>query len=152
MKTTKHFAVAALLVLGATLGASTPVRADGTGDLTPTGAEPNAIGQYTLTHVKFINGGGFNYDPGGYELYRGRLTVTCQGLTPGATYATSAGTFKAARDGTGKATASQVNFVYRFEWTWWGAIVIIPPTVSVARVNPDGSMTVVLQAQLPYRP
>jgi len=43
-------------------------------ELTPTGAEPTASGVGTLEY------GGF------YPNYSGSLTVSCKGLTPGATY------------------------------------------------------------------
>ena len=151
MKTTKHFALMALLVLGATLYASTPARA-APFDLTPTGAEPGATGQGRLAHVELVD-----YSVGGqiwigpppsYQMhwqyewytYSGELSVACQGLTPGATYRTSAGTFIADRYGRGKAKTTDFSFTYGYEW---GRLISVPQ-VEVYRVNRDGSETLVL--------
>jgi hypothetical protein len=54
MKTTKHFALAALLALGATIYASAAARAE-TYDLTPTGAEPGAAGQFALSGFQLVS-------------------------------------------------------------------------------------------------
>ena len=107
MKTTKHFALAALLVLVATLSAGTPARAQvdvGTIDLENTGLLPGASGQATLSDVMFL-GDYFIYDftvPSTVHVYvyAGELTLTCQGLKPGAKYLTPFGLAKAAPDGT----------------------------------------------------
>jgi hypothetical protein len=72
--------------------------------------------------------------------------VTCQGLTPGATYAvTNAGTFKASRDGTGDIKAAKYPLLWWVDWnhTWYN-----DPRVEVYRINPDGSHTLVLWAEL----
>jgi len=140
---TKRLGLAALLVFGATLYASTPAWAEI--DLTPTGAEPGATGQASSSHVKFVESGILDPANGiGFDEYMCTLTVTCQGLTPGATYATNAGTFKASRDGTGSAKAARVRFV----WEYQNYGLYSEPRVAVSRINPDGSYTLVLWAEL----
>jgi hypothetical protein len=145
----KQFGVVALLVLGATLCASTPARAQ-TFDLTPTGAEAGATGQATLTKVRYL---GTVYVPAywpfKYYKFVGHLQVTCQGLAPGATYATSAGTFTAGSDGTGTAKTSAFYFGYDASLDGY---VFGYPEVTVSRINPDGSETPVLYTMLPYPP
>jgi hypothetical protein len=144
MNTTKHFALTALLVLGATLYAGTPAQAL-TFDLMPTGAEPGATGQVAIDVLALVD----SYrDPlgGGYVTYRGSLYVTCQGLTPGATYWSSAGTFKARHDGTGATTLRRYFF---FTYYFSGGYVFDSTPVTVALINPDGSQTVVLSAKVP---
>ena len=146
MKTTKHFALVALLVLGATLYASTPAWAQF--DLTPTGAEPGATGQASMSHLRYDSAGILDPANGiGYQAYTCNLDVACQGLTPGATYQTSAGTFQASRDGTGKARA--VKFLLM--WEGQNGVLISEPRVEVYRINPDGSFTLVLWAT-PFSP
>jgi hypothetical protein len=107
MKTTKHFALTALLVLGTTLSASTPAQAQvdvGTIDLMNTGFLPGASGQATLSDVVY-EGDTFYFESRipmyvHRYVYTGYLTLTCQGLKPGGKYVTALGTFTAARDGT----------------------------------------------------
>jgi hypothetical protein len=65
MKTTKHFALMALLVLGTAASAMA-------GELYPVGDEPNASGEARLTKAS------------GPNMYVAK--VSCKGLTPGATY------------------------------------------------------------------
>lgn len=143
MKTTKHFALTALLILGATLYATAPAQAQ-TFDLTPTGDEPNATGQASLSHVKYDSTGFIDPTNGiGYTTYMCTLYMTCQGLTPGATYLTSAGTFKANRDGTGSAKAARYRLTW-YDWVDFYGLHVQPPRVYVYRVNPDGSFTLVL--------
>jgi hypothetical protein len=147
MKTTKHFPLVALLVLGATLYASCPAGA-GTYALTPTGSEPGAAGQFTLSRFHFVltgNSGPPNYI--GFTMWRGCLTVTCQGLTPGAMYSTRAGTFTADRSGNGVAKDTQCTLTY-----FWYGNVPNAGYVGVSRINPDGSQTPALAAPLPYPP
>ncbi len=147
MKTTKHCALTTLLVVAATLSASTPAWAQI--DLTPTGAEPGAAGQASSSHVKYVASGISDPTNGiGYEAYTCTLSITCQGLTPGATYATSAGTFKASRDGTGSAQAAHCTLTW-YSWVdVYGRLQVQPPRVQVYRVNSDGSYTLVLWAAL----
>ncbi len=97
MDTIKRIGFAALFVLGTTLCASAPAQ---TYQLTPTGAEPSATGQATLAKIK--SRGTKEDFPYQWYFYSGYLTVTCQGLTPGATYGIGGfkGTIKAAPDGT----------------------------------------------------
>ena len=150
MKTTKRLAVVALLVLGATLYASCPARA-GTYALTPTGAEPGAAGQFTLSGFQLVFWAfTTNTSCPYFERWHGSLTVTCQGLTPGARYSTPAGTFKADRNGNGSAKDMQCNISYCFLLPH--SSVPLPGYVSVVRINPDGSQTLVLSAPLPYPP
>ena len=93
MKTTKHFALVALLVLGATLSASNPVLAQSTITLTnvadPADPDSDASGEATLTNV-VDSSDGYSEWSGDYvffyRVYEGDLTVRCSGLTPGATY------------------------------------------------------------------
>jgi hypothetical protein len=145
MKTTKHCALVALLVLGATLCAEATA---GTYPLGNTGAEPDATGQFTLSKFRWVTRG--NSGPPNYiyfEVWRGSFTVTCQGLTPGARYSTPAGTFKVDRMGNGDAKDNQVSITY----TWYSNV----PSggyVLVYRINPDGSQTLVLSAPVPYPP
>ena len=63
--------------------------------------------------------------------YIGDLTVTCGGLTPGATYRTSAGSFRASTTGNGTAT---VTGIYP------------PSNISVAReeTQADGSVELIV--------
>lgn len=143
MKTMKQFALVALLVLGATLSASTPAWAQI--DLTPTDAEPGATGQASSSHVQYHGRGIDPYSGYGYVAYTCTLYVTCQGLTPGVTYSTSAGAFVASRDGTGSAKRGK----YPLVWEYWNGVLVMQPHVQVYRINPDGSSTLVLWASLP---
>jgi hypothetical protein len=145
MKTTKHFALATLLVLGGTLFANTVDWAQI--DLTPTGAEPGATGQVATSHVRFL--GSVIPDPYAglvYYNYKCTLSVTCQGLTPGATYSTGVGTFKASSDGTGSAKDAEchLTFVYDQYGNKLGG-----ETLPVYRINADGSYTLVLWTAYP---
>jgi hypothetical protein len=146
MMTMKRFARTALLVLGATLCASTPAWAQI--DLTPTGAEPGATGQASSSHVRFVNSGIIDPAYGiGSEYYTCTLYVTCQGLTPGATYTvtnSNAGTFKASRDGTGSVKVVK----YPLIWEYQNGMLYLEPRVQVYRINPDGSYTLVLWEEL----
>jgi hypothetical protein len=146
MNTMKRFGLAALLAIGATLCASAAARA-GTFDLTPTGAEPGATGQATIETLALVDSSGT--PAGGEVTFRGSLSVQCQGLTPGATYWSSAGTFKAKRDGTGTALLRRTFF---FTYTYYLGYVVDSTPVIVARINPDGSQTAVLYANVPYPP
>jgi hypothetical protein len=144
MKTSKPFALAALLVLGATLVASTPARAQL--ELMPTGAEPGATGQATLSHIKYAGSGIVNPLSGlCYEAYKCTLSVTCQGLTPGATY-TGAANFTASRKGKGSSTIQHYGFLFYY-YVQDGTLYGWP--LPVYRVNADGSQTLVLLAVVP---
>lgn len=146
MKTIKYFALTALLVLGATLYASRPAYAQEFYDLTSTGAEPSAAGQFALTRVKFLMTWS-DYPPTGwsYASYQGTLYVSCQGLTPGAWYSTSAGKFRAASDGTASAKTTKFYFGYSF---YYGTLME-STLVAVSRINADGSQTPVLTGSVP---
>jgi hypothetical protein len=145
MKTTKHFALTTLLVVGATLYASTPAWAQI--DLTPTGAEPKATGVAELGGRLILIDGGTeqNYR---WVTYGGTLYVACAGLTPGATYSTTAGRFKALRDGTGTAKAKGSSLTY-FYWLYTDNFAGAGP-VEVYRINSDGSETLILYADYPH--
>jgi hypothetical protein len=95
MTSMKRFGLAALLVVGVALCTNTPAQAQYTIDLTPTAAvsDPDygASGQATWTS----DGGGFvftwlrddrYYSPIQVRTSTGQVTVTYEGLTPGATY------------------------------------------------------------------
>jgi hypothetical protein len=144
MITMKQFGLATLIALGATLCVSAGARAQSF-DLTPTGAEPGAAGQADIGASALVEG---YRDPlgNGYVTFRGSLYVTCQGLTPGATYWSSAGTFKAKRDGTGSVALKRDFF---FTFTFSSGYVVDSTLVMVARINPDGSHTIVLSARVP---
>jgi hypothetical protein len=145
MATIKRVGLTALLVVGATLYASTPAWAQI--DLTSTGAEPGATGQASFSNLRSFAG---IIDPTNGiagQGYTCTLYLTCQGLTPHATYiVNNAGTFKASRDGTGSVTAKR----YPLIWEFWNGVLISDPQVRVSRVNADGSYTLVLWAELPW--
>jgi hypothetical protein len=117
---------------------------------TPTGDEPIATGSATLARIRLWRS---VVDFDATYCYTCHLTVACQGLTPGATQATSAGTVKAAQDGTLVATTSKWSFVYIYHSYWptpggfWSY-----PALQVSRINADGSQTLVLYTALPYPP
>jgi hypothetical protein len=145
MKTTKHFALVALLVLGAALSASTPAWAQI--DLTPTGAEPGATGQASFSDVRRFWGIIDPVNGISASWITCTLNVTCQGLTPRATYMVpNAGTFRASRDGTGSLKARGFSLVWRF----WNGVLLSEPQVQVYRVNGDGSYTLVLWRAFPW--
>ena len=138
---TKRVRLVVLLVVAAALLAGTPAlaapkKAGGTAPLKPPGTsdEPNASGR-----AKFA--GLWVQDPGLGWYAVGDLTVTCGGLTPGATYRTTAGSFTASTTGEGTATIGCVIFGSLF--------------ISVAReeAQPDGSVerVVVLEGTLKVR-
>jgi len=80
----KRFGLAALFVIGAGLFTSSLARAQT--PLTNSGVDPDATGQATLTDVTSSGFWSFWYSNEGYEIYSGNLTLSCEGLTPGATY------------------------------------------------------------------
>ncbi len=130
MRSMKLFQLAVLFVVGVALFTGTPAPAQvpadwGTIELTPTGAEPSARGQATLTGVRLVD---YWVSPGGFysvESYQGELTVTCQGLTPGATYSTPAGKFKADRQGDGTLIGSAgFQCWYELYWDEWGSYFV----------------------------
>ena len=140
MNPMKRLGLAALLVVGVMLLASTPARGKPRGyvpDWGPiqlaTGAEPQASGEAILTNVREID----------VFLYTGRLTVECKNLTPGATYWTPAGTFTPNRKRDGKVSGDVwVDLGLEFDGWYWGPAH--PYLVEVIRLDPDGSETTVL--------
>jgi hypothetical protein len=103
MSSMKRVQLVLLVVVAAALLAATPAlaarkKASGTARLTPpaTSDEPEASGQAWFT-------GSWFEDHRMWYVY-GDLTVTCTGLTPGATYRTTAGSFTASPTGEGTAT------------------------------------------------
>lgn len=93
MKTTNQFALAALLVIGATLGTSSPLTAQTTITLTnvadPTDQDSYAAGQATLSELTnswSVRSGNYATGLDIYYLCIRQLTVRCSGLTPRATY------------------------------------------------------------------
>jgi hypothetical protein len=154
MNPMKRLGMAALLVFGLTLLASTPARGAhedwGTIQLTVTGAEPGASGEATLTKVEWqdtfvVHGdGGESSEPiYAYVTYTGVLTVSCQNLKPGETYWTPAGTFKANRKGSGT-VKGKVNFVIEYEYVGYEPVLTKCYVVDVIRLDPDGSSVTVL--------
>ncbi len=169
MNPMKRLGLVAVFLVGVTLLASTPAAAEGkvkgedwgTVELENVGDEPQASGQASLNNVELVLAWV------GLHVYKGELTVTCQGLTPRATYWTPAGTFKADRTGAGQ-VKGRVEF--EFHWVYWGWDEPVfgdsPPwiggepywdgpypwgfMVDVARLNPDGSEAVVLSGGIPY--
>jgi hypothetical protein len=141
----KRFGLAALFAIGVALFSCSPARAQTT--LMNTGVEPSASGQATLTKVKFLYA--LQTETMNTVMYKGYLTVTCQGLTPGATYATPGGTFTADRNGNGMAKG-WTRFGYTSwidEWGNW--VPADDPWVDVVRLNRDGSTTLVLTGPWP---
>jgi hypothetical protein len=124
----KRFGLAALLVVRLGLVASTPALAQtmpvpvpvdwGTLELENTDVEANARGLATLENVQFAYSE-FNPYVSTYatEVYRGDLTVKCQGLTPGKTYSTCAGVFKVDRKGDGSVTGSVERSLFGTKFT-----------------------------------
>jgi hypothetical protein len=160
MNPMKRLGLTLLLVVGVTLLASTPARASenwrtggkpvpgqdwGTIQLTNIGDEPAATGGATLTEVRYLSGAEDGSSRG--EAFSGTLSVSCQNLTPGATYWSPAGTFNANRKGQGRITG---NVVFMIEYEVFGAgdwkllILVGPYVVDVDRLNADGSRTPVL--------
>ena len=144
--------MATLLAVGVTLFVNTPTQAEdwGTVQFTNLGDEPQASGQATLKKVSYYLSW-YDADEYWHEYgngYRGTLTVECKNLTPGATYSTPAGTFKADSRGKGK-VSGKVSFIIVYEVSWWGDTIwqcelVGPYEVGVTRVNADGSDTPVL--------
>jgi hypothetical protein len=149
----KLFQLAVVFLVVVALLAGTPALAalGGTVQLTHVGDESGATGTATLTKVNYLGG----WNPMGtmtWMNYKGYLTVTCTGLTPGATYSTPAGTFKA--DRSGKGTVKRWVY-FGFMWWWddfygWCGPDPTGYEVDVLRLNPDGSSTLVLIGAYPY--
>ena len=102
MRSMKLSQLAVLLVIGVGLFTSTQAYADDTITLAcavgSNDPDYGSTGQATLTNVRQV--GGANLFPYFYEqYYEGNLTVACVGLTPGTTYSTPVGKFKADRKG-----------------------------------------------------
>jgi hypothetical protein len=153
MKTTKQFALVALLVLGAMLGASTPAQAQ-LGGIIPLNCQVGvddpdygASGRVSIAAME-PGWGSFYVDDQGnrWGSIDCKLIVECWDLTPGATYSL-AGNFagkniKAARDGSLKYAKTHVTLEYYMpsgsNEIWWNVYV------TVTRLNPDGTSTLVL--------
>jgi hypothetical protein len=157
MRNMKRFVIPALLAIGVALFAATLALAGGTGatwgpiTYQNTGVEPKAAGTATATKVKFVLvlGG----SPTEYcEEWTASLTETCIGLTPGATYTTINGAIYTA-DRYGNLNVTWKNG--GLEYLWSDSTGQWLPTgdfgrVDIARVNPDGTETVVLRGSIPY--
>ena len=106
MSTMKRVRLAVLFLIAAAFFVATPALAATNAKLTPTGVEPSASGQARLAETT-------GFPPHFY----GHLSVSCRGLTPGATYYFwAAGSlylwpFTASATGTGKAD----GWIY-FSW------------------------------------
>ena len=159
MNPLKRLGLAAVLVVGLTLLASTPARAGekakadwGTIELANVGDELDASGEATLTEVRWISSLSYYLDPWWVEYpdvhtdakYTGVLTVTCRNLKPGARYWTPAGTFKANRTGTGTVKGKVTFWIAIEHSTWTGEEYIWPWVVDVDRLDPDDSSPTVL--------
>jgi len=132
------------LAVAVTVFASAPAQAGqgcdwGGVELTNTGAEPQASGQASLTDVDWVR------LMKGLYVYSGKLSVTCQNLTPGATYSTPVGTFTANRKGDGK-VSGRVSLEMHNEGPW---VWVDPFVVDVVRVDPDGPSPTVLTGTFP---
>ena len=102
MGSMKRVQLALALVVAGVLFTGTTVAADSTIELAcVVGSDDpdfGATGEATLTNVHIV--GGYNMYPySREEWYEGDLTVTCRGLTRGATYSTPVGKSKADRRG-----------------------------------------------------
>ena len=75
MRSMKLFQLAVLFLIAAAVLAGTPALAATNAKLTPTGVEPSASGQARLAETTGL-----------YPNFYGHLSVSCRGLTPGATY------------------------------------------------------------------
>jgi hypothetical protein len=150
MKRMSWIGLAMLLAAGVTLLASAPVQAGkGQGghsspglELYNTGVEPMATGQCALTKPRLA------YYEWGYAVYSYQVTITCQNLTPGATYRASVqvpGTgplfqttgeaFTAKPNGTGAASFRADIDLYRGDYP------------AVDRLDSDGPVTVLYAEQ-----
>jgi hypothetical protein len=144
MRAMKRFGLTALFAIGVALFGGTPALAQ-SWTLTETTAvsdpDHGASGQATLTNVTLVR---WYPDPLGgkfvYSDYTGYLTVTCQGLTPGAYYSTPLGQEKADRygnltdQGWVRFTITRLRYGYLVQDFW----------VNVYRLNAGGSQTLVL--------
>ena len=138
MSSTKQAQLAVLLLVAAAVLADTPAlaapkKASGTAQLTPpaTSDEPNASGQAKFDGL-WIRNPSFGW------VATGDLTVTCRGLTPGATYRTTAGRFTASTAGTGTVTGP---------WGWPPSIIV---TVAreVSQADESVELIVVLEGTM----
>ncbi len=141
MKTTRRFAVTALLCLGATLCATAPAPAQGffyplscvVGVADP---DYGALGGYmfsgrpTLTSIYST-------------VYVGKLYLRCSGLTPGAVYSAGDKKSHADRDGNLEIQWSNVTIEYRYISGWGGQWEFSPSPVY--RLDTDKTSTLVLQ-------
>lgn len=152
MKTTKHLAVTALLVLGLTLPAVTSARAEPRNNppgyaeaqlicqVNNTDPDFGATGDLVMDKLKFII-----FDPAYGSAWRCNLTLVCTGLTPGATYWTNWGTFTVGPDGSGGIKKNRANIIFVLVYgdgpypAWF-------PDAPVYRLNSDGTRTLVLNS------
>ena len=151
--TTKHFTLVTLLVVGSTLSASTPARAQydypfgplycvvGVGD-----PDFGASGQwaFNLGRKSGSTDGLGNY----FGWYESNGGVQCSGLTPGAWYSvdfssgsSSSKQFKADKRGSADIAFRHETVMYAYGPDWYPGFYVY---VVVRRLNPDGSSTVVL--------
>jgi hypothetical protein len=137
----------ALLVLGATLSASTPARAQGTftyplscvvGVDDP---DYGSSGEYGFGGIRTLVG----WDDLGRPLaaFEGTLWLQCWDLTPGAVYSAYNNTSKAGKDGSVSFTWRHVRLVYRYPWNGQPGYWQWQPS-PVYRLNRDKTSTLVL--------
>jgi hypothetical protein len=152
MKTTKHFALASLLVVGATLSASTPARAQGGGyavlDCVVGVGDPDYGASGGVSAGGTILYGGVSNNGTYYVVVNCRVILACSDLTPGATYSFSVGgkTFKAHQDGSAEVTLKNIQLVF---YAGPDGYDCYTPLV-VSRQNPNGTWTPVLAADIPW--
>ncbi|MDM8007555.1 MAG: hypothetical protein QUV05_15560 [Phycisphaerae bacterium] len=159
MNPMKRLGLAALLVLGVMPLGSTTASAKATKPAKPAesaepvgiwlsgvGDEPGAwaAGSFTVHKVKRTVHVGW---PASWVVwsYTGRLTLACEGLRPGATYLTPAGSFTADATGAGSVTGNATLSVQKTVvngWEDWR-----PAIIDVVRLAPDGSRTTVLSGE-----
>ena len=156
MTLTKRWGLGPLLVLAVALFTSTPVLAQSTITLTNTAGSKNpdsgASGQATLNNVAYSfsesTGAGDWYEE--YDVYTGYLTVSCSGLTPGATYRIAGVSVTASGAGTVELTV-QVGFVGTVtQYQWYGGTSDYGYWVITATWHPDYSLSVARKSGSKY--
>lgn len=150
MSTLKRFSLLTLLVLGATLFANTPARAqfsenpiDLVGVVGVDDPDYGASGQLRILGIK----PGYTVGPSnGFVTpiyFECHVNLQCSGLTQGATYVFPGGKFRAGKDGSVDITRRHDVILVYFV-PWWGAFEDGWWHVGVYRLNRDGSSTTVL--------